>query len=319
MKISGFTFVRNATKLAFPFKESILSILPIVDEYVIAYCEGDEEDETLALIESISSNKIKIIETTWDPKTYYSNTLYAQLSDIAKEQCSGDWLFYLQGDEVVHERYHNVIKEACQYYLNNTEVEGLLFDYKHFWGDFDHYFSHHGWYPREIRIIRNLPQIHSWRDAQSFRVYDSFESSAEFYLQKANTRKLKVAAIPCEIYHYGWVRDPVKMRTKQNGMISTLDPNLAKPVELTIDYGPLNQVPKFKGSHPAVMKNRIAAMDWQDALQYSGEPSPERPKYKHEKFKYRIRSWIELNLLSGREIGGFKNYRLIDRFKQKIV
>lgn len=317
MKISGFTFVRNATKLAFPFKESVLSILPLVDEYIIVYCEGDEDDQTRAIIEEISSDKIKIIEATWDPKTYYSNTLYAQLTDIAKEQCTGDWLFYLQGDEVVHERYHSIVKEACEYYLSKAEVEGLLFDYKHFWGDYDHYFSHHGWYPREIRIIRNLPEIHSWRDAQSFRIYEHFESSAENYLKKAGTRKLKVAAIPCEIYHYGWVRNPIKMRTKQNSMIATLDPDSVEPVELTVDYGPLNGVPKFIGSHPQVMKERISKIDWKEALQYTGSPDPSRPKYKHEKLKYKIRSWIEITLLNGREIGGFKNYRLVHRYRNK--
>ena len=36
MKVSGFTFLRNAQKLGYPFAQSIRSILPIVDEFVIA-------------------------------------------------------------------------------------------------------------------------------------------------------------------------------------------------------------------------------------------------------------------------------------------
>jgi hypothetical protein len=36
--------VRNATKYYFPIKESILSILPIVDEFIIALGKGDKGD-----------------------------------------------------------------------------------------------------------------------------------------------------------------------------------------------------------------------------------------------------------------------------------
>ena len=42
MKISGFTFIRNGNKFDFPYIESIKSILPLVDELVIAV--GDSED-----------------------------------------------------------------------------------------------------------------------------------------------------------------------------------------------------------------------------------------------------------------------------------
>jgi hypothetical protein len=50
MKISGFTMVRNAEKLYFPIKESILSVLPVVDEFIVAL--GDGDDNTRGLIES---------------------------------------------------------------------------------------------------------------------------------------------------------------------------------------------------------------------------------------------------------------------------
>ena len=87
-------------------------------------------------------------------------------TNIAIEQCSGDWCFYLQADEVVHEKYLPVIKDRCRELLNDQEVEGLVFDYRHFWGDYDHYQLSHGWYKREIRIIRNNIGINSYRSAQ---------------------------------------------------------------------------------------------------------------------------------------------------------
>ncbi len=315
MTISGYTFVRNAVKLAYPLRESILSILDLVDEYVIAWCPGDTDDDTLAVIQSLDSPKIKLVEAAWEPEKYRQNTLYAYLSDLAKEHCRGDWLFYLQVDEVVHEKYLSLIAQACQHYLKRPQIEGLLFNYRHFWGDYEHCFNHHGWYPREIRIIRNLPQIHSWRDAQSFRYYRDFEPSTAAYLQKAGTRKLRVALLPAEIYHYGWVRPPHIMSDKQNRMSRTSSGHNKDIYAAQFDYGPLNRVPHFKGTHPAVMQARLAAFNWRDQLQYSGHPDPGRPPHKHEKLKYRLRSWLELNLLGGRELGGFRNYQLVEKYR----
>ena len=34
--ISGFTFIRNGVELGFPFEASMRSLLPLVDEFVIA-------------------------------------------------------------------------------------------------------------------------------------------------------------------------------------------------------------------------------------------------------------------------------------------
>jgi len=315
MTISGYTFVRNATKLAYPLKESILSILDLVDEFVIAFIPGDEDDNTLELIESINSDKIKIIEAGWEPERFRQNTLYSYLSDIAKNKCTGDWLFYLQVDEVVHEKYLPIIKNACKHFLNNPKVEGLLFNYRHFWGDYNHCFTHHGWYPREIRIIRNLPEIHSWRDAQSFRFYSQFEPTTAFYQSKKVARKLNVAHIRAEIYHYGWVRPPYTMSTKQDRMVKTWDSSRKKVKIVDYDYGPLDRIPEFTKSHPMVMQKRIKKLDWDKDLQYSGKIQKGRALYKHEKLKYRVKSWIELNLLGSKEIGGFKNYKIVAKFK----
>jgi len=317
MRISGYTFVRNAVKLAYPIKESILSILDIVDEFVIAYCPGDKDDTTLAVIDSIDSPKIKLVDAEWIPEKYTRNTLYSYLSDIAKNSCTGDWLFYLQVDEVMHEKYLPIVYQACKYYLYKPAIEGLLFNYKHFWGDYDHCFTHHGWYPKEIRIIRNLKEIHSWRDAQSFRFYEQFNTSTASYLTKEGARKLNVALIAVEIYHYGWVRPPVTMSVKQNSMRKSRDQSLPALYNTAFDYGPLNRVPKFNSTHPGVMANRIDSIHWTDQLQYSGKPNKNRLLHKHEKLKYRIRTWLELKLLGGREIGGFKNYHLIETFSDK--
>jgi len=312
MKISGFTMVKNATKLYFPIKQSIESLLPLVDEFVVALGDCDEDDNTLEEIESIKSDKIKIIHTVWDLKKYSRGTENAHQSNIAKDACSGDWLFYLQADEVVHEKYLPVVKIACEKYLKDNEVEGLLFNYKHFWGDYDHYHYAHNWYPKEIRIIKNDPEIYSWESAQSFRRIPDFDRVD--FRQQNNTFKLKVVNIDADVYHYGWVRPPHLM-TKKKKALDTIhkgEAAMAKeqaPKEFS--YGALGKLKIFKESHPAVMKEWIAKHDWRDKLNYSKKKTSEETTHKHDKLKTRITTFLEQKLLGGKQIGGFKNYILL--------
>ncbi len=317
MTISGFTFVRNATKLFIPVKESIASILPLVDEFVIALGEGDPDDHTEAEIQALNSDKIRIIRTTWESEKFPRNTIFAQQTDIAKEACKGDWLFYLQGDEALHEDYIPVLKKAFADYRDDHAVEGLLFHYKHFWGDFDHYNPSHAFYSREIRVIRNLPQIHSWKDAQSFRYHEKpFHYTFDDYQKKEGTRKLNVAQVDAEIYHYGWVRPPELMGRKRKISSSTYrgkeaTESLFAKQESTFDYGPLNKVARFKGTHPSSMQQWLQKLNWQDELQYSGKRRKKEKPAKYEKRKYRWLSWVENHLLKGKRIGEFKNFRRI--------
>lgn len=312
MKISGFSFVRNGIKLYYPVVESIKSILPIVDEFVIAVGKGDEDDTTRDQIAAIDDSKIVIIDTVWEEQFYKKGVINSIQTNIAKDACSGDWLFYLQADEVVHEKYLPIITSRCEELLDNNKVEGLLFKYKHFWGDYDHYHAGHGWYPNEIRIIRNRPDIYSWQSAQSFRRFDCYESPR----QETGHHKLHVARVAAEIYHYGWVRPPHLMQNKRRALDSVhWGLNRAKDyyekAPLEFDYGPLNLLAKFEGTHPMVMNEMIAKMNWNDKLQASGKPNPYRAPHKHEKFKYRLLSIIEKYFTGGQQIGGFKNYLLV--------
>ncbi|MBI9064138.1 MAG: glycosyltransferase family 2 protein [Marinilabiliaceae bacterium] len=304
--------VKNAGKLYYPFKESVLSILPLVDEFVIAIGDCDPEDDTLEMIDAINSPKIKLVHTKWDVKAYPKGSILAQQTDVAKEHCTGDWLFYLQADEVIHEKDHEAIVKTCHQYLNDHVVEGLLFKYIHFWGDYNHAFtSNHVWYRNEIRIIRNKPEIHSWRDAQSFRAINSF--SKEKYLCNVGTRKLKVARIDAHIYHYGWVRPPLLMGKKQAHFGSCYKEDNSSKEELEIlsqvDFGPMDMVPEFSGVHPATMKERIESFNWADQLNYS-KVRKRGKKQKHERLKYRFISFLEKMFFKEFGLFTFKNYTL---------
>ncbi|GAB4297007.1 MAG: hypothetical protein Kow0068_21320 [Marinilabiliales bacterium] len=314
MKISGFTMVKNADKLYYPIKQSIMSILPIVDEFIVALGDCDPDDKTREQIESIPGNKVKIIDTIWDIKKYPDGTENAHQTDIAKSHCTGDWCFYLQADEVVHEQYLDIITQNCEANLKNTKVEGFIFTYKHFWGDYNHYHWSHNWYKHEIRIIRNDKDIHSWESAQSFRRIPGFDGIN--YRQQEGTYKLKVKDSGAYIFHYGWVRPPKLMMEKYKAL-DTIHKGAERVKELEkqgkyiFDYGPLNRLKEFKGTHPEIMQEWIKKFDWQHQLQYNGKVNKNRRKNPHEKFKYRFVTLIENNLLSGKSIGDFKNYILL--------
>ena len=280
MKLSGFTFARNAAKLYYPVRESIESILPIVDEFVVALGEGDEDDTTEQEILAIGSDKVRIIRTKWDIEKFPNGTEHAHQTNIAKDACSGDWLIYLQADELIHEDDHQTIVGACRKHLDREEVEGFLFDYYHFYGDYGHYNHMHGWYPREIRIIRNRPDIYSFISAQSFRRIPSFDGVS--YLDKTGTYKLKVVPIDAHIYHYGWVRPPRLMQKKSRYFYTT---HLGKDgmeekyrdAAPDWDYGRMAALRKFEGTHPAVMEWFINRFDWGDQLNYDKSYVPDRP------------------------------------------
>ncbi|MBN1307291.1 MAG: glycosyltransferase [Chitinispirillaceae bacterium] len=300
MLISGFSFARNADKLEYPVVESIRSILPVCDEFVITVGRGDDGDTTRSLVASIGDPKIRILDTEWTALEQLRSRIYSQQTNIALGECRGMWCFYLQADEIVHEQYLASIREACGYFADRREVDGFLFRYKHFWGDYDHYLVNHRWYPREIRIVRNGRGIVSVGDAQSFRYGDG--------------KKVPVVALDAEIFHYGHVRDPhrVHIRKKAAARIYRGDllsggPCAAPP---PFDYGSLEKLPYYRGTYPAVMRERIAAMDWRDLLQYRGKS---RVALRHDRLKYRFLTLVEQKIFrgSGREFWGYKPYRVL--------
>ena len=253
MKVCGFTFIRNAIKYDYPIVEAINSILPLCDEFVVAV--GNSEDETLTLIQNIASDKIKIIETKWDDTQREGGKVLAIETDKAFKAISkeADWCFYIQGDEVVHEKYLAVIKQEMEKNKHQDHVDGLLFKYLHFYGSYDYVGDSSKWYSHEIRIIKNNPKIYSFKDAQGFR--------------KNENEKLNVVEIDAFVYHYGWVKDPKSMQQKQLNFNKYWhdDQWIEQKVEPVAEYEYEKHVSflkKFKDSHPKVMQERIKRINW---------------------------------------------------------
>lgn len=290
MKVAGFSIIRNAQKFDYPVLEAIYSILPICDAFYISV--GQSEDETRKLIESIDSPKLHIIDTIWDDSLREGGKVLAvetnKVFDAIPQEY--DWCFYIQSDEVIHEKYLPVIKDNLEKYLNQKEVQGLLFKYLHFYGHYNYVGAGRNWYRNEIRIVRNDKNIRSYKDAQGFRTLDN--------------QKLHVAAIEAEVYHYGWVKSPKFLQAKEQSFHKMwhddewMKKNIPEIEEF--DYGNINVLHDFNGTHPNVMENRVRNANW--VFKYD-------PKKIKRSLKHRFLFWVEK--MTGWRVGENRNYKVI--------
>lgn len=290
MKISAFTFIKNGEILGYPFIESINSILSIVDEFVIAV--GKSEDNTLQRIKAIPSDKIRIIETSWNDNMHDRGYVYGQQKMIAQFNCTGDWAFYLEGDEVVHEDDLPKIKETMQTYLHDDNVEALVFDYYHFYGNANTYLDSPAWYKTEARIIKN--SIRSYApDGLFWLVLD--RNKVGRYPKAAHTH--------AKIYHYGWVRNEQQMNLKAKKVQTYWNKDNEEASINQVNYREIDStiLKLFTGVHPKVIKN------WLPTEQGLFVANPAYQLTKREK-KHRLLTRIEkifgLNFTKG-------HYRLI--------
>jgi len=243
MKVSGFTFVRNGELYGYPFVESIRSILPIVDEFVVAV--GRSEDRTEEMVRAIGDPKIRLIPTQWNdslrPNAAVKGFVYGQQKSTALFSCTGDWAFYLEGDEVVHERDLPRIRSAMEQYLDDPAVESLVFDYLHFYGNGSTVAWSPGWYRTAPRIIRNTIPV--WAPKGLFFLVMRNHKSGR-YPRAAHTGAV--------IYHYGWVRPEESVRRK-NESIARHWRGRVTPV----DYSAVDEriLRPFRGAHPAVIRD----------------------------------------------------------------
>jgi len=277
MKVSGFTFIKNGRMLGYPFLQSIQSILPIVDEFVINV--GESEDDTLEMIHSIKDKKIRIIESKWNDEMQDRGYVYSQQKMIAQFNCTGDWAFYIEGDEVYHERDLDQIKKSMEINLNDSNVEALVFDFNHFYGNANSVLNSPGWYRSEARIIKN--SIRSYApDGLFWLVLDSNK--------KGRYPRAKSTGVSC--YHYGWVRSEEQMNLKSSKVQKYWGED-----SVIIDYSQMDQsiIKEFKGSHPEIVKDWIP----QNVGLYVADPAYKlTPKQKKHRVMMRLEKLFGIDL-----------------------
>lgn len=288
MQVAGFTIIRNALKFDYPVVEAITSILPVCDKFFVGV--GNSDDDTRKLIENIASDKIVIIDTVWDDTLREGGRILSietnKVFDAIPQEF--DWCFYIQSDECVHEADLPKIKNAMELYEDDIAVDGLLFEYKHFYGQYNYVGIGRRWYKNEIRIIKNNKHIRSYKDAQGFRT--------------DTDKKLRVKRTGAYIYHYGWVKPPQAQQAKQESFHKMWhDDEWMKtniPTVEEFDYGNIDLLGKYKGSHPKIFEERIKKAAWEFVY--------DKTKVKTN-FKYQFLFWVEK--LTGWRVGENKNYK----------
>jgi hypothetical protein len=289
MFVSGFTIARNVVKADYPLYEAVYSILPICDEFVIAV--GKSDDSTLEFVKSFDSPKIKIIETVWDDNMREGGRVLAIETNkaLAATSKKADWCFYIQADECLHEDYLDVVKQAMLKHKEDHQVEGLLFNYRHFYGSYDYEANSRNWYRHEIRVVRRNIGVSSYKDAQGFRI---------------NDRKLNVKAIPAWMFHYGWVKHPKNQleKLKQARKLWHSDEFLEKTYADVdeFDFSVVDSLNKYQGTHPKVMQERIASKNWFFEHDITKKSMGLKKQFLH---------WIEVK--TGWRVGENKNYKII--------
>ena len=290
MKVSGFTFVRNAVRLGYPILPAIRSVLPLCDEVVVNV--GVSDDGTLDLVRSLGDPRVVIFETRWDESKLERGRVLAEQTDLALARCSGEVCLYVQADEAVHEDDHPALRRSLERLASDDTLDGLLFDYVHFYGSFHTVGSSRRWYRREVRAVKNGVGVRSWRDAQGFRIGPDEQA-----------RKLEVAASGARMFHYGWVRPPEAQRVKIAEMERLYHGEQVREEWLArrFEYDVEEKVRPFQGTHPAPMREFVVGADW---------PFTPRPRWLR-------RTHLREDLLdlfeaaTGVRIGEYKNYELV--------
>jgi len=251
MKISGFTFVRDAIRLDYPIVECIHSILPIVDEFVVNV--GVSSDGTTDLVREIGSPKLRIIESTWNPNLSSGGYVLAQQTNIALFNCTGDWAIYLQPDEAIHERDHAWLLDLMTKYRADDGVEGLLLQRLSFYGDYRTILKVHPFRcDLACRVVKPHRFVLSRGDSSGFAVHPKY---------KEKGRRIRVVDSGLEFFHYLDVRSPAASRLviEQKSKLWAFGSG-HKSLESDDYYcrrTPRQFVMAYHGSHPAPMQKRI--------------------------------------------------------------
>ena len=286
--LSGFTLVRNAVSLDYPIVPAIRSILAICDEVVVNV--GQSPDGTRGLVAGLGDPRVRILDSVWDFSR--GSAMLAEETNRVMRACRGRWGVYIQADEVLHETGAARLQEGVRAWDGDPRVEGLLVDYRHFYGDFDTVATNRHWYRREVRCVRLDRDIRSYQDAQGFRV-------------GPGQRRVRARATGAQMFHYGWARAPQSLAHK-----------LAVSQEIFRDAGgaggagagrpaaelawtPLLR--RFDGTHPRV------AQPWVDARRQVPPPvSRGGGGFRLAHLRLYASDWIER--LTGARVFEYRNY-----------
>jgi hypothetical protein len=255
MRIAGFTLVKDAVRLEFPFREAVGSLLPLCDQLVVNL--GPSEDGTEALLAELADPRLRVIRGEWNPRL--GGAMLAVETQRALEACQADWAIYIQADEVLHEAGVPALRARLAETVADREVEGLLVDFTHFYGGPDWVGTGRAWYRREVRVVRPGIGVRSHEEAQGFRV-------------GPEARKIRVRPSGATYHHYGWARSLAALGRKRDSDNALYYGGATRRASLAAGLPREVGLRRFTGSHPAVMAAWVTARRADGPVQFS--PSP---------------------------------------------
>lgn len=116
MKISGYTTTRNCINMKYPFRESIECLLKFCDEVVVAD-SSDGSDATLKILTDMMDEheNLNVVHVDVDYSVPNFGVWDGKMKAIARENCTGDFLFQSDVDE-----FHLFERSQIEDVIKNT-------------------------------------------------------------------------------------------------------------------------------------------------------------------------------------------------------
>lgn len=208
--------------------------------------------------------------------------LLAQQTNYSLRECRGKYCQYLHADEVLHEAELSKIHNAVLEMEKNPKIQGLVFDYLHFYGNSDTIKHSADIYRREVRLVRNLIGAKALKNIQGFK--------------GPNDEKLRCLPVEAHIYHYGLALKQELLKTR-NEILKELVPTHRAPDEYAHVWG----LKPFAGQHPQYMKN------WIEKNKNALAPLELPSKHQAKNIAFALSDFIED--LTGIRPGEYKSYK----------
>jgi len=251
--LGTYMFLRNGDFYDYPWRESLLSVMPIAEQIVVCECYSDK-DNTWEELQKFAAQypKVKLVQREWI--AHHSGL--SQMANYCIPFLSTDWKWQIQADEVIHENNYDVIKKALE--GAPDKVNALKTNYTHFLGSYSKVFPF--CYQNIIRIAR--------KGSGWWLAGDACQ------LDKPGYDPCEVKDTEIMVYHYGKVHSSEKGFLKEWDFqqlyvdLGFPDPKMREMSEKLggdyCDYLYLfesnireGRVKDFVGTHPAVMHQRI--------------------------------------------------------------
>jgi glycosyltransferase involved in cell wall biosynthesis len=252
MRISIYTFVKDGIYFDYHIVQMLKQHLPLADEIIVN--EGYSSDETYEKITNLDP-KVKIFRDKWDLS---DDTWHAKFKDNARKHCTGDWCILLDADEFIPEWEFEKIRS----YLKKTERLIIPLRFIHFYGNYKVYNTDpkkFSWPLFKYVIHRNLKDIEVWGDGSNVRL-------------KGTQLKIGNPSDYFECHHFGFVRNPARLRHKWRTLQYNSHPMLrtiyGRKMGLIFDLFPYNWFSKEYISELAMYEGPVVKAVKEDPKEF---------------------------------------------------